>query len=114
MAKYVNQVRYYGDAAAKTKNSSEDVTFRTLQSGAVFEKTMPIVQLGIQTLPGMKFYINEHPNPVVVGQTGIYELNVDGISYITRLRFDGQTLSVINSNSNTAYLIIDYIYEKED
>lgn len=114
MAKYVNQVRYYGDAAAETKNSAKDVTYRRLQSGAVFENTMPIVQLGIQTLPGMKFYINEHPNPVVVGQTGIYELNVDGISYITRLRFDSETLNVINNNSNTAYLIIDYIYEKED
>ena len=114
MAKYVNQVRYYGDSAAKTKNSPDNVTYRTLQSGAVFESTMPIVQLGIQTLPGMKFYINEHPNPIIVGQTGIYELNVDGISYITKLRFDGQTLSTINNNSNTAYLIIDYIYEKED
>jgi len=46
----------------------------------------------------MKVYINNHTNPVIVGQTGIYELNVDGISYITDLRFDGATLNIINKN----------------
>lgn len=112
MAKYVNQVRYYGDA--NSKNSSGDVNIRSLQSGSIFHSTLPIVQLGIQTLPGMKVYINNHTNPVVVGQTGIYELNIDGISYITDLRFDGQTLTTINNKTNNAYLIIDYIYEKED
>lgn len=111
MAKYINQVRYYGDGNAK--NSASNVTLTTLQSGSTFHNTLPIVQLGIQTLPGMKVYINNHTNPVIVGQTGIYELNVDGISYITDLRFDGSTLSVINKNQNNAYLIIDYLYEKE-
>lgn len=111
MAKYINQVRYYGDGNAK--NSASNVTLTTLQSGSTFHNTLPIVQLGIQTLPGMKVYINNHTNPVIVGQTGIYELNVDGISYITDLRFDGSTLSVINKNQNNAYLIIDYLYERE-
>lgn len=112
MAKYVNQVRYYGDG--NSKNSAGNVNYRTLQSGSVFHNTLPIVQLGIQTLPGMKVYINNHTNPIIVGQTGIYELNVDGISYITDLRFDGQTLTTINNKTNNAYLIVDYIYEKED
>jgi hypothetical protein len=62
----------------------------------------------------MKIYINNHINPVVVGQTGIYELNVDGISFIQDLRFDGTTLEIINHNKNNAYLIVDYIYEKEE
>lgn len=112
MAKYINQVRYYGDS--NEKNSASNVSLQTLQSGSVFHNTLPIVQLGIQTLPGMKIYINNHTNPVIVGQTGIYELNVDGISYITDLRFDSITLGVINKNQKNAYLIIDYLYEKEE
>lgn len=112
MAKYINQIRYYGDN--NKKNSASNLTLQTLQSGSVFHNTLPIVQLGVQTLPGMKIYINNHTNPVIVGQTGIYELNVDGISYITDLRFDGSTLKIIDKNKNDAYLIVDYLYERED
>lgn len=110
MAKQVNQIRYYGDNNAK--NYPANLSLQTLQSGSAFHNTLPIVQLGIQTLPGMKIYINNHTNPVVVGQTGIYELNVDGISYITDLRFDYTTLNIINNNKSNTYLIIDYLYEK--
>jgi hypothetical protein len=45
MAKYINQVRYYGDGNAK--NSASNVTLTTLQSGSTFHNTLPIVQLGI-------------------------------------------------------------------
>jgi hypothetical protein len=45
----------------------------------------------------MKIYINNHTDPIVVGQTGIYELNVDGFSYITDLKFDNATLNIINN-----------------
>lgn len=112
MAKHVNQIRYYGNG--NLKNSSSEVSLRSLQYGTVFHNHIPIIQLGVQTLPGMKIYINNHMNPVVVGQTGIYELNVDGISHITDLKFDGATLNIINSEASNAYLIVDYIYEKED
>ena len=110
MAKKVNQVRYYGDGQSN-RNYPANVSARTLQSGSIFHNTLPIIQLGIQTLPGMKIYLNNHTNPIIVGQTGIYELNVDGISYITDLRFSSDTLATINNNTNNAYLIIDYIYE---
>ena len=113
MAKYINQIRYYGDGNKKNY-PSENITMSTLQSGSVFHSTLPIVQLGIQTLPGTKFYINNHEKPVIVGQTGIYELNVDGISYITDLFFDLASLNIINKNQNNAYLIIYYLYEKEE
>ncbi len=112
MAKRIRQVRYYGDG--NTKNEPPSVSLQTLQTGSTFSETKRIVQLGIQTIPGMKFYINDHDYPVVVGQTGIYELNVDGISYINNLRFDASTLNVIHKNQSNAYLIIDYLYEKEE
>jgi hypothetical protein len=46
MAKYVNQVRYYGDKNAKNYPAN-NVSLNTLQSGSVFHSTLPIVQLGI-------------------------------------------------------------------
>lgn len=110
MAKYINQLRYYGDG--HIKNSSPDINYTKLRSGSIFSSTLPITQLGIQTLPGVKVYINNHTNPIIIGQTGIYELNVDGLSNITDIKFDGESLNLIN-NSTNAYLIVDYIYEKE-
>jgi hypothetical protein len=39
--------------------------------------------------------VNNSSNPIIVGQTGIYELNVEGLSEITSLRFDGTVLDAI-------------------
>jgi ATP-dependent exoDNAse (exonuclease V) beta subunit len=55
MAKAVKQFRYYGEG--NTKNS-ERTSRETLQNGDLF-KNYTILQLGIQTLPGTKFYLNE-------------------------------------------------------
>jgi len=43
-------------------------------------------------MPGTKFYVNNHTTPVVVGATGIYELDVDGLSNITDIQFDDKSL----------------------
>ena len=83
-----------------------------LRTGTAFTDIYPIVQLGIQTLPGTKIYINNHTTPVIIGATGIYELNVDGLSNITDIQFDDASLRTIAMNDN-AYVIIDYIYETE-
>ena len=111
MPKQVNQVRYFGEK--HSKNSDPLITKRSLMYGTAFSNHYPIIQLGVQTLPGMKIYINGHENPVIVGQTGIYELNVDGITHITKLEFDGEVLNLIDSNNTNSYLIVDYIYETE-
>lgn len=63
-------------------------------------------------MPGVKFYLNGSIEPVIVGSTGIYELNVENLANITSLSFDYTSLSMIE-NSETAYLIIDLLYEKE-
>lgn len=109
MAKFINQIRYYGENHVK---NTKDASFMKLRSGSIFSNTLPITQLGIQTMPGVKVFINNHTSPIVIGQTGIYELNVDGLSHITDIKFDGNSLNLIN-NSVNAYLIIDYIYERE-
>lgn len=112
MAKKVNQIRFYGDG--NKKNYPDNLTSSKLATGNAFSDTQKIVQLGIQSLPGMKFYINGHKYPIVVGQTGIYELNVDGLSYIQKLQFDITILGNINKNKGSSYLIVDYIYEEGD
>lgn len=108
MAKKIMQFRYYGDVAEQNKNQPLDIKKQSLASGEVFADYLPIVQLGIQTIPGTKFYLNNGTSPIIVGSTGIYELDLDGISTITHLAFDAKSLAALDNNLN-GYLIIDII-----
>lgn len=110
MAKKVAQIRYYGDES--NQNYPSGLNKKSLRKGSTFYNYKPIKQLGIQTMPGVKFYLNGSIEPVIVGSTGIYELNVENLANITSLSFDYTSLSMIE-NSETAYLIIDLLYEKE-
>lgn len=110
MAKQVKQIRYYNDSDTLGKNQPKGLKTRFLISGSAFSEYVPIVQLGIQSLPGTKFYLNNSINPIIIGQTGIYELNLEGLSEITALSFDRESVAAINRNNN-AYLIVDLIYE---
>ena len=112
MAKEVKQFRFYDERNSGGKNYPSDLRYRTLASGSAFADYMPITQLGIQALPGTMFYLNNSNNPIIIGYTGIYELNLEGMAEITALRFDGNSLNAINSNANS-YLIVDIIYEGE-
>jgi predicted nucleic acid-binding Zn-ribbon protein len=53
-------------------------------------------QIGIQTMPGVKFYLNNSIEPIIVGSTGIYELNVENLTEITALSFDTTSINMIN------------------
>ena len=55
-------------------------------------------------------YLNNSIEPIIVGSTGIYELELEGISKISSLKFDSKSLKLIADNPN-AFLIIDVIYE---
>ena len=78
------------------------------------ENQAPIKQLGIQSLPGTKFYINESVNPVILGKTGIFELNcMDTTQSVTQLTFDMESLRRIDENDND-FLIIDIIEENNE
>jgi hypothetical protein len=61
-------------------------------------------------LPGTKFYLNNSNDPVIIGNTGIYELNLNGLSEITAIEFDRASINSIALN-NSAYLIVDILYE---
>lgn len=112
MSKQIKQFRYYKENDTE-RNYPEGLTQLALLTGEAFGNYMPVTNISIQTLPGTKFYLNNGLNPIVIGYTGIYELNVNNLAEITSLRFDHASLSKLNSASDT-YLFVDIIYDKED
>ena len=111
MAKQFAQFRFY--AENDERNYPSVINIDNLAIGNIFADYMPISQIGIQAIPGTKFYLNNSYLPIVIGYTGIYELDVDNLAEITSLRFDNESLNKIKNNPET-YLIIDIIYEKGD
>ena len=112
MAKSIQQFRFYNNEN-KAQNQPSTITQNQLVSGSVFFQNAAlgtITQLGIQALPGTKFYLNNSANPIIIGFTGIYELDLQGLSEINSLQFDASSLVLIKENSG-AYLIVDMIYE---
>ena len=112
MAKHVMQFRYYEDN--HTNNQPVELNAGQLVNGTVFAKYLPFTQLGIQALPGTRFYLNDNiEGPVIVGSTGIYELDLEGLSEITAISFDASSIASISSN-DSAYLIVDIVYNQDD
>ena len=111
MAKVVKQYRFYNKNDT-IRNQPSNVTKEQFVNGLVFESPScyPILQLGIQALPGTKFYINSGLEPIVVGFTGIYELDLDGQTEIVKLTFNKTSMERIEENSN-GYLIVDVLYD---
>lgn len=109
--KVIKQFRYYG--ASSTENYPEDVmTATNLTNGNIFDGYGSITHLGIQGRPGTRFFLNESPQyPIVLGDTGIYELNLEGHGQIYYISFDGHTLGDYDAPSSTDRLLIDIVYE---
>ena len=71
-----------------------------------------VSHLGIQGEPGVRFYLNDGDNPITIGHTGIYELDLAGVSRITGLRFDDTLTNFYNNSFNTSQrLIVDVVYD---
>lgn len=125
MARRIAQFRYFGDgeigvnAVTQTtlykhisSNYTEAINKSVLADGSIFVSYAPIIQLGVQTLPGTKFYLNANTDPIIVGASGIYELDLSNTStVITSLMFDLASLELISNNPD-GYLIIDIVYEE--
>ena len=128
MARKIKQFRYYQednnnnypyriveklDESGKIIDTYQESLIRkdNLVTGAIFADYMPAIQIGIQTIPGVKFNLNNSYSPIVIGHTGIYELNVEDLTEITSIRFDKDSVEKINNSLNT-YLFIDIVYEE--
>lgn len=112
MVRKVQQIRYYGDHKSDSdKNQPANLTGNRLRSGSIFNQYTPMKQIGIQTMPGVKFYLNNSIEPIIIGSTGIYELNVENLTEITALSFDTTSINMINETPSTSYIIVDILYE---
>ena len=122
----VIQLRYFGDSNAYLNTNDKDAIYHQLDenqpnnlssldlsSGDAFLDYMPIVQLGIQALPGTKFSLNAGLDPIIIGTSGMYELDLQNSSAIlTSLNFEQNSLDQIDKNPD-GYLIIDIVYRED-
>lgn len=100
MSKIIEQV-CYGIQSNNNDNTNIKSTITDL-NGSFENKS--IIQLNIQAFPGTAFHINNSTNTIIVGNTGIYEINLEGFnSSINQLNFEAPP--------NGGYIIVDYIYE---
>ena len=110
MAKTIKQYRYYNDGS--TLNSPSGASTSDFSTGKIFDSDLifPVSQLGIQGLPGTKFYLNNNSaHPMILGVTGIYDLEISNGAEVTSILFDKESLEIID-NTATAYLIVDVLY----
>lgn len=76
--------------------------------------TSGIKRIGIQTIPGVEFSINDSPSSnIVIGPSGIFELDVEASGSIVGKidLIENTLLRYFEDDSSTAYLIMDVIYE---
>jgi hypothetical protein len=73
----------------------------------------PVSHLGIQGEPGVIFYLNYSNEPISIGSTGIYEINLEGLGYISALTFDTKVLGekYDDQESHLHRLLVDVIHE---
>ena len=102
--KKLYQFRYYGEGHENNfpENLSLNSTVNLLQD---YPTT---TQLGIQAWPGAQFKLNNSSALIEIGMTSIYELELDGLTYLNELYFDSDTLAAAAAGHG---IIIDIIYE---
>ena len=116
--KTIKQFRYYNDN--KSMNYPKDLTKSKIcgiinienPEGYSIFHNKAIYQLGIQALPGTKFFVNGSTNPAIVGANGFFEIGEHTDFLVNDLVFDEVSIDLIASNPS-ALLIIDTIEEVE-
>lgn len=106
--KKVTQLRYGGDNSAN--NWPTTIKKRNFIEENVFDSYNSISQMGIQGQPGTAFVLNSGDAPIVLGETGIYEIDLENRGYISSIYFlDNASFDKYVSGATT--LLIDIIYE---
>lgn len=109
--KCIKQFRYYG------KNDSRNypaniMNYDVLSRQNIFLGYGSITQMGIQAPAGTIMYLNnEQLYPIIIGETGIYEIDLQDFGFITAIRFEGKSLNRFDASGSTDCLLIDIIYE---
>lgn len=116
MSKTIKQYRFYGDG--NQHNQPQNISKENMNEGDIFlsdsiiQELGMITNLGIQGLPGTKFYINDNPSPIILGMMGVFELDLSNYSFIYKIKVDYDSAKTIE-NTEDGYLIIDTIYNTE-
>ena len=80
-----------------------------LAYGNIFSDYQLVSQLGIQGPPGLRFYLNNGTNSIMIGKTGIFELDLENIGRIYAIRFPEEDLNTLIKDGRR--LLIDIVYE---
>lgn len=104
-----HQFRYFGE-----NSSLNNVAAADLISGFAFNNYTPFVQIGVRALPGTKLYFDGGEDPIIIGFTGIFELDLTNLSSINSLKVDTQSINAINSNLNGGYIVIDILGKRSN
>lgn len=107
--KKITQIRYYGDGNAQ--NRPEGLKTEDLTRKNVLENYSSITQIGIQARPGAEFILNNSRYSIVMGDTGIYELDLTNSGTIDSIQFIETAIQIYNNPGNTDRLLIDIVYE---
>ena len=114
--KRIAQFRYYGKSKDEALNYhpargyvGSDEYLELLTKGSLFEEFSGISKLGIQCRPNTKFYLNNSNYPIVIGNTGIYELDLENHGQINDIYFDRTVLETLDGDR----LLIDIVYESQ-
>ncbi len=110
------QFRYYSKDNPNNSYPSTDgeKSYTVFCGDVAFRAYAPIHQFGIQTLPGTKLFINQSQNPIIVGGTGVFEVDCDATTAtINSFRIDQKSMETIDKLIN-GYLIIDIVYGSEE
>lgn len=112
----VQQLRYYG--TGNSKNIPDDNSWIGISTEENAPKAYDLlanygsaVKLGIQTLPGVRFFIssNNLSNGIIIDHTGVYELDLrNTTTTISNLYFDAASLQRIDEIDN-ACIIVDLL-----
>lgn len=110
----VFQFRYYGAKNPKNVPANTEWIGADSNGGEVLDllnsQGISAVKIGIQTLPGVKFYLNNLGNTgIIIDHTGVYELDLrNTTTTISTLYFDPESLARIEEIDN-ASIIVDVL-----
>lgn len=121
MSKSIRQFRFYGmpikDSNGNITNEHtkanypENLDWERLHNGNIFSDYSAITKLGIQGRPGASFWLNDGQYPIYIGETGIYEIDLEGYGQIFKIQFDSATLDWYNGDGKGDRLLIDIVFE---
>ena len=111
----VKQFRYYNNTSSLNTPSTIDTGTEENPNPwltNILEGYNSVIKIGIQTLPGTVFFLNDNLNTdgIIIDHTGVYELDLRNLStVIYSLKFDGPSLAAIDAIDN-ANIIVDILY----